>query len=224
MPNQESFVPNSAPVEFFENIFSATIRMLSEFPLTKDAPTMKFVETDLEPFSVSFKAKNPFINPSAAVAQEVKQFGQSAERRSPGMNTIGMLLDRLSIMSIKYWNLINRHDNAEKASILKETQIMELVNALAEAIPGHSSMNNKLTIHNIDAQAVDFSAAIYGLVTTNLLLWESQEVLYNKDILALPEGELRDYIRFFSRGNLARNAYIEFSDGLYWAAIKGQQQ
>jgi hypothetical protein len=57
-------------------------------------------------------------------------------------------------------------------------------------------------------------------VTTNLLLWEAQEILYNHDISALPDDELRKYILFFSRHNLKRNVSIEASDRLYWASMR----
>ena len=56
-----------------------------------------------------------------------------------------------------------------------------------------------------------------GLLVTNLLLWEAQEILYNHDMQHLPAGELRAYIAFFSENNLSRNAFMEDADRLFWA-------
>jgi hypothetical protein len=131
-----------------------------------------------------------------------------------------MLLDRLSILAIKTWNLEQRAKAPEKARALRETQIAELVEALAGSRPGHSSINNKLTSHRTDVDAADFAEACTNLVTTNLLLWEAQEILYNHDMSALPDDELRKYIQFFSRHNLKRNVSIEASDRLYWVGAR----
>ncbi len=54
------------------------------------------------------------------------------------------------------------------------------------------------------------------------MLWEAQEILYNHDISVLPSEELRKYIHFFSKHNLARNVSIEASDSLYWAALQAE--
>ncbi len=126
-----------------------------------------------------------------------------------GLNTVGMLLDRLSILAIKSWNLEQRAKSPQKARELRQTQVAELVEALADSRPGHSSINNKLTSHRTDVAAADFAQAVCNLVTTNLLLWEAQEILYNHDMSALPDDELRKYIQFFSRHNLKRNVSIE---------------
>jgi hypothetical protein len=57
-----------------------------------------------------------------------------------------------------------------------------------------------------------------GLLTTNLQLWEAQEVLYLRDIASLSCDEIRGYVDFFSRGNIRRNAFIEAVDKMYWTA------
>jgi len=49
-------------------------------------------------------------------------------------------------------------------------------------------------------------------------MWESQEMLYIRDISAAPCDELRAYISWFSRSNIQRNDYIELTEKRYWAA------
>ncbi|HEX4369969.1 MAG TPA: hypothetical protein VH019_01380 [Rhizomicrobium sp.] len=209
----------SAALAFFDALFDDARALISRFPLTIEPPTMNYISGVLEPAAEAARASRPFGNPDKALARERAQAAAGAGH-AVGLNTVGMLLDRLSILAIKTWNLEQRAKAPEKARALRETQIAELVEALADSRPGHSSINNKLTSHRTDVDAADFAEACTNLVTTNLLLWEAQEILYNHNISALPDDELRKYIQFFSRHNLKRNVSIEASDRLYWAGVR----
>ncbi len=206
---------------FFDELFDTALALVSRFQLTTAPPTMDYISGVLEPAVEEARASRPFGNPSEALARERQQAGAFSVGggRAVGLNTVGMLLDRLSILAIKTWNLEKRAKAPEKAQELRATQIAELVEALAGSRPGHSSINNKLTSHRTNVAAADFAEACYNLVTTNLLLWEAQEILYNHDIAVLPDDELRKYIQFFSRHNLKRNVSIEASDRLYWTGV-----
>jgi hypothetical protein len=128
-----------------------------------------------------------------------------------------MLSDRLSTLIIKEWCLRNKpSSNLAKADELYQTQTMDVIYALARAQPGNSSMNTKITYYRSDVTASSWEEAFYGLLSTNILNWESQEVLYIKDIKLLPCEELRDYISWFSFGNIQRNEYIQYCEELYW--------
>lgn len=196
---------------FFQHLFDRSQAVILDYPLTVEPAGMSHVTSVLEP-AVSEKIEGrPFRD-------LVPPRGETADKpeRSAGMNTIGMLLDRLSILTIKHWNLIHRSRAPDKAQALVQGQIAELVSALSEAQIGQSSINNKMTTRHVHAVFADFGDAYYGLLTTNLLLWESQEILYNHDISCLPCDELRSYIDFFSRGNILRNVYIQASDETFW--------
>ena len=210
-------VSRQAAPAFFDELFDAARALVSHFALTIEPPTMDYISSVLEPAVEKARASRPFANPGEA---QVRAQAAAGTDRAVGLNTVGMLLDRLSILAIKTWNLEKRAKAPHKAQELRETQIAELVEALAASRPGHSSINNKLTSHRTDVAAADFAEACYNLVTTNLLLWEAQEILYNHDISALPDDELRKYIQFFSRHNLKRNVSIEASDRLYWAGLR----
>jgi hypothetical protein len=211
----------SASLVFFDELFDAARALVSCFPLTTEPPTMDYISSVLEPAADAARASHPFGNPSKACVRERAQ-AAACEGHAVGLNTVGMLLDRLSILAIKTWNLEQRAKAPQKARELRETQVAELIEALAASRPGHSSINNKLTNHRTDVAASDFAGACYNLVTTNLLLWEAQEILYNHDMSALPDNELRKYIQFFSRHNLKRNVSIEASDQLYWAGVQAR--
>jgi hypothetical protein len=68
----------------------------------------------------------------------------------------------------------------------------------------------------VNATSTSFVGAYYGLLAANVLMWETQEMLYTRDMNAVDAEDLRDYIRFFSEANMMRNAYITASENLYW--------
>jgi hypothetical protein len=136
-----------------------------------------------------------------------------------GLNTVGMLTDRFTILVLKEWALRNKGErDAAKADELFRGQTLDIVEALAASRPGSASLNSKITRITASAQADDWDEAYWGLFTTNLLIWESQEMLYVRDIAAAPCEELRSYIDWFSRSNIERNAYIELCEKRFWQA------
>ena len=44
-------------------------------------------------------------------------------------------------------------------------------------------------------------------------------MLYIKDIGQAPDRELRDYIKWFSHGNIQRNVFIELCEQRYWSTF-----
>ena len=209
--------------QFFSNLYHSSVEVVNALPLTFDPPEMSYISAVIGPAVVAAKSVNPFGDLSDAVKLECRATVESAtdaHRQRIGLNTVGLLLDRLSILSIKHWNLVNRAKSPEKTTTLVDTQVRELLDCLGSSIlPGYSSINNKLTSHAVETTASTFGGSYLGLLTTNALLWEAQEVLYNHDINVLPDQELRAYIRFFSTWNITRNSYIESTDRLYWATV-----
>jgi hypothetical protein len=210
---------STEPSAFFERMVDRAILLIDSFPMTIEPPPMAYISGVLEPAVSLARSAMTFEEPPAATRLAVRAQLEKAAPRSAGLNTVGMLLDRLSILTVKHWNLIHRARAPEKARALRTDQIAEIIGALAEAAPGQSSINNKMTSRVVDAKAHTFGQACHGLFTTNLLLWEAQEVLYNHNIEALAADELRRYIQFFARGNLERNAYIQASDETYWRGV-----
>ncbi len=147
---------------------------------------------------------------------------QSAQTRTVGavgMNTVGLLCDRLTVLAMKEWVLQNRQHEPAKAKELRETQINELLNSLAEIRPGYSSFTQKISPLKFDSTASNWEEAYYGLLSTNILLWEAQEVLYAGRIDELECAELRQYIAWFSEGNILRNDYIAKCELLFWGDL-----
>lgn len=202
-------------VEYFQRLTTESYQLLDAVRLPSDI-------IPLEEFIPDFSAK--LANLKASTIANYKNLnrppcdGFKVETNlGVGLNSIGMLSDRLSILIIKEWCLRNKtNPNGVKADDLYQTQTMDIIHALARASPGSSSMNTKLTHHKSNVTANSWEEAFYGLLATNILNWESQEVLYIKDIKSLPCEELRGYIAWFSFGNIQRNEYIQYCEELYW--------
>jgi hypothetical protein len=139
------------------------------------------------------------------------------QAQAAGMNTIGILADRLTILVCKEWYLRHRQGNPHVADEVRESQIPDIVQSLARALPGHARLLEKVSANHAQVNAHSFEEAYYGLLMANILMWETQEMLYLRDMEAVPAEELRDYIRFFSKANMMRNAYITQCEVVYWS-------
>jgi hypothetical protein len=144
--------------------------------------------------------------------------GNRPELDSPiGLNCVGMLVDRLTILVLKEWFV--RKANPENADAWQKIRVnltLPIIEALGSARPMAGSFASKISVLDGDAHAESWEEAFYGLLASNLLLWEAQQILYLGDILALPCEELRGYIRWFSVGNMRRTKYIDLCETLYW--------
>jgi hypothetical protein len=199
-------------VNYFEQLAKTSFNIINKFSIALTPQPLNYVLEKLKQEVDDTKEAN--ISTLLKIQKEVSTH---THKGSQGLNTIGMLTDRFTILLIREWCLINKGvPDSAKAALLFQNQTMEIIRALAEARPGHSSFNSKITNIKADARAASWEDAYYGLFTTNLLLWESQEVLYIKDIQSLPVEEIRDYIKWFSFGNVLRNEYIELCELLYW--------
>lgn len=136
--------------------------------------------------------------------------------RAVGMNTVGLLADRLTILVVKEWNLRHRNADAGGADVLTRSEIPEICRALAQAEPDQPLYVGKISTIRAGAEARTWAEAYFGLLSANLLLWEAQEVLYRRGILELPAEEIRSYIRWFSLGNMLRNEYMALCEQLFW--------
>jgi hypothetical protein len=134
-----------------------------------------------------------------------------------GMNSVGILADRLTILTCKSWYLRHRQRAPAEAELLVGQQIADVVWCLALVRPGPPGLLAKLGSPAVETRTESFVAAYFDLLAANLLMWETQELLYTRDMEAVPAEELRDYIRFFSQANLRRNKHIVDIERLYWA-------
>lgn len=201
------------PADYFLKLHRYGATLLDRLPIELTPQPLAYALGRLAPRLDELRAAESkairALGPHPAAAGAVIELGV-------GLNSVGMLTDRLTILILKEWCLRHKNRAAAKADALFEGQTRDIAAALAAARPGSSSMNSKITIHRADAAAGDWAEAFYGLLSTNLLMWESQEMLYVRDLSTAPGDELRDYIQWFSRSNIRRNEYIALCEDLYW--------
>ena len=138
--------------------------------------------------------------------------------RSVGLNSIGLLLDRLSILSIKAWCLQHRDTGTLDTIELCNNQILDITGALSEAVPAKNSLNSKLTIYQTSVEADEWESVIYDLMTTNLLIWKAQEALYCKSSIEATQ-HFQMYMSLFPEINLKRDTLICHCELLYWSTV-----
>ncbi|KKD38825.1 MAG: hypothetical protein WAN66_20815 [Limnoraphis robusta] len=202
-------------VSYFQGLTSESYKLLDILKLSSDILPLETLLPDLSNKLARLKAS--MIENYKNLNRPQYNGSQAQTELGVGMNSIGMLSDRLSTLIIKEWCLRNKNNpNPEKANDLYQTHTMDIIHALANAKPGSSSMNTKITHHQSDVTAHSWEEAFYGLLSTNIVNWESQEILYIKDITTLPCEELRSYIAWFSSGNIQRNEYIQYCEKFYW--------
>jgi hypothetical protein len=202
-------------VPYFEDLTSESYKLLDSLKLSSDVIPLEELLSDLSKKLADLKVI--MIDNYKQINRPQYNWSEIQNTPGVGLNSIGMLSDRLSTLIIKEWCLRHKNNpNPEKANNLYQTQTMDIIHAMANALPGSSSMNTKLTHHKSDVTADSWEEAFYGLLATNIVNWESQEVLYIKDITTLPCEELRSYIAWFSFGNIQRNEYIQYCEELYW--------
>ncbi|SDH42078.1 hypothetical protein SAMN04488062_10787 [Flavobacterium omnivorum] len=205
-------------VNYFVKLSTYAKSLLDTLPIEKEPQPLQYAveklygklkqikEDEVEKLKILWVKKN-FI-------QELPK-----KKDSIGLNTIGSLTDRFTILIIKEWCLRNKSNNVQNANNLFENQTKDIIRCLANSVPGNSAINSKITNIKTDVIAQDWEEAFFGLLAVNLVLWESQEVLYIKDISLLPAEELRAYIHWFAHGNMERNVLMELCESRYWEKI-----
>ena len=165
------------------------------------------LQSDIEK---SFQAKDHDLkSESHAFARQCGAV--TTEASHIGLNTIGMLTDRLSILVIKKY--FSKDPSQHDATV---EQIHDIESAMMSACKGSSSAFNKITNLRASNLPDNFTMAAMSLAATNLLLWLAQDVLYLRGADSLPNDELRAYITFFAEKNVLRNQLISIVDRLYW--------
>lgn len=198
---------------YFEKLAEYSRSLLDHLPIEKEVQPLEYAVTRLAGSLKMIKDKE---------TEQIRSLWcykiqmQEGEQLPSGLNTIGMLTDRFTILLIREWCLRNKQNDPDKADNLSNTQIRDIIRVLAHCNPGNASLNSKISGIDAKVNATDWEDAFYQLLGINLILWESQEVLYIKDIAILPCKELRDYLKWYAQGNLRRNALIELSETLFW--------
>jgi hypothetical protein len=207
-------------INYLVNLAKMAYTYLDSMPISRTPQALDIIMRDLAPAlgNIQESAIASFQTLDRPNVNSVR--GTRELKIGVGLNTIGMLADRLAILIIREWSIRNKGErDDEKARVLYAEQTLDIIHAMATAQPGSSSLNSKITRIVSDAHADNWQEAFWGLFSTNLILWEAQEILYIKDISILPPEELRAYIKWFAEGNIRRNQYIQLCEQKYWCAV-----
>jgi hypothetical protein len=202
--------------EYFFNLASYARELLSELPIEKEPQPLKFALNILHP-KINEIAESEIKKIKAILPHNNTISAHGNTNKWQGLNSIGMLIDRFTILIIREWCLRNKSNGSgSKADEIFEQQTSDIIEAMTHAAPGSASLNSKITNIKSKITANSWEEAFYGILTINLILWEAQEVLYIKDIQAISTEEIRDYISWFSKGNIIRNEYIQLCEEYFW--------
>jgi len=207
-------------IEYFNYLATYSRILLDSLPIEKTPQPLDYAVGML--YEEVKKNKEKEVEKLIGLWSQKTIIKQTENTSGIGLNTIGMLTDRFTILLIKEWCLRNKSNNPQKADELFESQTKDIIACLANSVPGNSAINSKITNIKTDTKASSWEEAFYGMLTINLVLWESQEVLYIKDISLLPPEELRGYIHWFAHGNMERNVLMELCEIRYWEKINKQ--
>ena len=201
---------------YFSSLFRESLTAISAIPWQGRAYAIAEVDGALRATASATTSGLSLEHPgeiSTGLIDDSRREGVTA-----GMNTVGLLLDRLSILAIKIARLRREPGSIGEAERVRTGAAENVIDALAVVRPGDPSLATKVTTHAVNAVGSSFTEIYRTLLVSNVLLWEAQEVLYLSDLDTAPCKELRDYIKLFSRENLRRNASISALEDAFWSA------
>ncbi|WP_440619447.1 hypothetical protein [Candidatus Pelagibacter sp. HIMB1493] len=192
---------------YFDKIFNLTLKFINSNSADK-IMHLNFIKNKFSTKLFNQKIKFTKKFPKKKIIRKNKNI-------IVGMNTVGLLLDRLTVLCLKLNHLKKKLKDRKKADIT----LFE-VNSIIKALKNAQSIDkidfNKITRHKIISNASNFEEAYFELLISNFILWESQEILYNRNINNCSLNEIRDYLKLFSKYNTLRNFLITKVENFYW--------
>ena len=129
-----------------------------------------------------------------------------------GMNSPGILWDRLTILNCKLLltDPSSKHHNKRLhgRNLNINSEISAVLDALHSAKPAKNILLAKEATER-QSTIREVGASLWDLQSSNLAMWINQDLLYTVDADQVDSKRLRDYIKFFSVANRVRNTAIE---------------
>lgn len=135
-----------------------------------------------------------------------------------GMNSPGILWDRLTILNCKY--LFTAPDSIHHNPVFHKdlgNVKSELEGVMRVLIKSHPAKNILLAKEATNRQHViiPLGESTWALQMSNIAMWINQDLLYTVSAEDVDPQRLRDYITFFSKANRIRNTAIESIELFY---------
>jgi hypothetical protein len=125
-----------------------------------------------------------------------------------GLNTFGILLDRLTILNIKLF-LLKRNNQKDKNLV---DQIQGLLSVISVCKPTLAHILEKEIKNDLEGLCHSPFENLLELQKSNLIQWLNQDLLYTVDPLTSPCLRLRAYVIQTREDNRMRNRMIEALD------------
>lgn len=193
--------------QYFDKIFNLTIKFINSNSSDK-IMHLNFIKNKFSIKLFNQKAKFTKKFPKNRIIRKNKN-------TIVGMNTVGLLLDRLTVLCLKLNHFKKKLKDRKKADTIL-FEVKSIIKALKNAQSIDKIDFNKITRHKIISNASNFEEAYFELLISNFILWESQEILYNRNINNCSVNEIRDYLKLFSKYNTLRNFLITKVENFYW--------
>ena len=137
---------------------------------------------------------------------------EGTQELEEGMNSPGILWDRLTILNCKYLftapesvhHKPQMHQNLGNVTL----ELKSVMKALARALPARNILLAKETTERQHA-ITPIDDSLWSLQSANIAMWINQDLLYTVSADDVEPKRLRDYIAFFSKANRVRNTAIE---------------
>ena len=143
-----------------------------------------------------------------------------------GMNSPGILWDRLTILNCKY--LFTAPDSVHHKPALHKNlgnvmaELKSVMKALSHALPARNILLAKEATNRQHA-IVPLGESLWALQMSNIAMWINQDLLYTVSAEDVDTQRLRDYITFFSKANRIRNTAIESIELFYSQQMQRKQ-
>lgn len=134
-----------------------------------------------------------------------------------GMNSPGLLIDRLSI-------LLCKKIFVPKRLLSTEAQISDIIWSIANSKPSKSHLLEKEAKNKSVEKPSSVPRALFELQILNFKMWINQDVLYEADPSRHTLETLQRYITSFARDNLGRNVCIEVIDNGFLGGAADAQE
>ena len=146
---------------------------------------------------------------------------QKASRLEDGMNSPGILWDRLTILNCKllFTSPESIHHKPELHRNLGDVnlELQSVLSALAESRPARSILLAKEATSR-QSTILPLENSLWDLQQSNIAMWINQDLLYTVNVDDVDPKRLRNYIKFFSVSNRIRNISIENIE-IYYSTI-----
>lgn len=196
-------------IAYFCAVFDWSVGMLSQWPIPATPSRLADIAYRIEPALTDGAARH--VGGLHEPPTPPNRTGKAI-----GLNTVGLLSDRLSILAVKTWMLRNRYGKPTDSHLVASIDAGQIIGALAAAYPSGETLVSKITKLSVKIDDRSWASSYYGLLSSNLLMWEAQEWMYINNMEDCTADEIRACLSFCSLTNLKRNHYIAACERCYW--------